>query len=172
MDKLVWPCQIGLKRINFFSTLNKLKLSRPGEDLLKICWHSPGMPIILMYHILTRPQTSLGWNITAGSEASWPDSGEPSQFSRKMQEKESPKFKKKKVVNLWGSLPLTSPGVSFPFFTHHFTDLWLLMSVGSPKFLLILPNKENTWFLASHLKTELPCLGPPCWTTQLSGGSF
>lgn len=96
MDKLVWPCQIGLKRINFFSTLNKLKLSRPGEDLLKICWHSPGMPIILMYHILTRPQTSLGWNIRAGSAASWPDSGGPSQFSRKMQEKESPKFKKKK----------------------------------------------------------------------------
>lgn len=168
MDKLVWPCQIGLKRINFFSTLNKLKLSRPGEDLLKICWHSPGMPIILMYHILTRPQTSLGQEVQLVDRT---QEGQVS-FQERCKKKSLPSLKRKKIVNLWGSLPLTSPGVSFPFFTHHFTDLWLLMSVGSPKFLLILPNKENTWFLASHLKTELPCLGPPCWTTQLSGGSF
>lgn len=47
------------------------------------------------------------------------------------------------------------PGSIFSFL-HALSQMWLLLSAGTPKGLPIPPNPESTWFLASHLRPELP----------------
>lgn len=169
-DRLVWLCQIHLERI-----FSQHRSSWGFSDLLKTYWkHAdislPGQP----YSCTTGTDTSTNRNIREGSAASWPVSGGPTHYSRKMQEKGSfSSLKREKNSKFMMIHPGTSSDISFPFFfSHHFTDLLSLVSVETPKFLLIHPNIENAWFLASCLGTEWPCPGPPCWTTQLPGGSF
>lgn len=95
----------------FFPTMKQLRLSRPVEDLLKIFCHFPGTPADHAHvsHTPTPPQTSSGGNIREGSAASWLDSGGPSQFSRKMQGKESPPGLKREKNSKF--IMISSPGL-------------------------------------------------------------
>lgn len=151
------------------SMLEKRRLSKRVEDLLKVSRCSPGTPITPTYHQYCHCLEP-SWGETWGQGALL-DSQGPTQFSRRAQEEErTPNFKSKKGVIYEDFFPcpprvylfLSSralPDVTAPECGH---------SQGSPD------SSESGEHLIPCLppKAWITFLEPPCSTTQGSGGSF
>lgn len=126
----------------FFSTRKKLRLFRSAEDLTANMLAFPGKSIILTYHKCWHCLNPAQSEIPGRNAARWLDSGGPSRLSGELQEKESPSsFKREKSSKCMSNSSPGLPGTSFPSFTPFHR---LLLSVGTPKILPLLPSLENT----------------------------
>ena len=152
----MWLCQIHLKEIS--TLLFKLKEAEAFQTCGRLTsWQYADISRYASHtHVpqtLTRPQASSGWNMKAGSTATWPASGGPTRFSRKIKEKDSaPNLKREKN----STFMMISPPQAYLFLSAFpFTDVIAFEggdSQGSPDSL------QSTEYLT-------PCLPPNNWIT-------
>lgn len=138
-----------------FNPFIQLERSWGFSDLWKTSWQYADISRYASHshvpQILTRPQASSGWNMKAGNTATWPDSGGPTRFSRKIKEKDSaPNLKREKN----STFMMISPPQAYLFLSAYpFTDVISFEggdSQGSPD------SFQSTEYLT-------PCLPPNNW---------
>lgn len=139
-----------------FKPFIQLERSWGFSDLWKTSWQYADISRFASHthvpQIRTMPQASSGWNMKARSTATWPDSGGPTRFSRKMKEKDSvPNLKREKS----STFMKISPQVHLFLSAHPFTGVITYESGNSQ-------GSPDSFWSREYL---IPCLPPNNWIT-------